>query len=177
MTIWAYGRRIPKIDKTAWIFPSADIIGKVFIGPNVYVGAGAVIRGDYGTIKIGEGTAVEENVTIHARMNDKCVIGKNVTIGHAAVLHNCIIEDNAVIGMNTVISDYSIVGNSAIIAEGAVVKSKSQIDANSIAAGIPAIKIGEVNEKQKKFWSLVKEIYQDLANDYPRKLKKVNDLI
>ena len=62
MPIYAFGYRIPKIHSTAWIFPSADIIGDVTIGPEVYVGAGAVIRGDYGTIKIGAGTSIEENV-------------------------------------------------------------------------------------------------------------------
>lgn len=175
MTIWAYGTRVPEIDKSAWVFPSADIIGKVIIGPKVYIGAGAVIRGDYGTISIGEGTAIEENVTIHARMNDKCIIGKDVTVGHAAMIHNCTINDNAVIGMNSTVSDYSVVGEWAIIAEGAVVKSKSQIKANAIAAGIPAVEIGEVNEKQKAFWSMAKQIYQELARDYPKKLKKVDE--
>jgi carbonic anhydrase/acetyltransferase-like protein (isoleucine patch superfamily) len=173
MTVWAYGVRTPKIDESAWVFPSADVIGKVTIGPNVYIGAGAVIRGDYGTIIIGEGSAIEENVTIHARMNEKCVIGKNVTVGHAAMLHNCTINDNAVIGMNSTISDYAIIGEWAIIAEGAVVKSKAQISPNIIAAGVPAVEIGPVNENHKQFWSLAKEVYQQLAHDYLKKLKKV----
>ena len=173
MTVWAYGTRVPKIDPTAWIFPSADVIGKVIIGPNVYIGAGAVIRGDYGTIEIGEGTAVEENVTIHARMDEKCIIGKNVTIGHAAMIHNCTINDYAVIGMNSTISDFSVIGEWAIIAEGAVVKSKTQIGQNAVAAGVPAVEIGVINEKQKAFWSMAKEVYQDLARKYPTKLKKI----
>jgi carbonic anhydrase/acetyltransferase-like protein (isoleucine patch superfamily) len=134
-----------------------------------------VIRGDYGTIYIGEGSAIEENATIHARMNDKCIIGKNVTVGHEAMIHNCTINDNAVIGMNSTISDYSIVGEWAIIAEGAVVKSKSQINANAVAVGIPAIEIGVINEKQKAFWSMAKEVYHELASDYPKKLKKMDE--
>lgn len=173
MTIWAYGKRTPKIDPTAWVFPSADVIGKVTLGAKVYVGAGAVIRGDYGEIIIEDGTAIEENVTIHARMDNRCLIGKNVTVGHAAMIHNCVIKENAVIGMNSVISDYSEVGEWAIIAEGAVVPSKSKIAPNKIAAGVPAKEIGDVTEKHKQFWGMAKEIYQQLTQDYPHKLRKI----
>jgi len=173
MTIWAYGDRIPQINPSTWVFPTADIIGKVTLGPNVYVGAGAVIRGDYGEIIIEEGTAIEENVTIHARWDEVCRIGKNVTVGHAAMIHNCTIHDNAVIGMKSVVSDYAEVGEWAIIAEGAVVTGKSKISANKVAAGIPAKEIGDVQEKHKKFWSLAKAVYQQLAKDYPKKLRKI----
>lgn len=173
MTIWAYGERTPNIDSTTWVFPTADVIGKVTLGPKVYVGAGAVIRGDYGEIIIEEGTAIEENVTIHARWGEVCRIGKNVTVGHAAMIHNCTIHDNAIIGMKSVVSDYAEVGDWAIIAEGAVVTGKTKIAPNRIAAGIPAKEIGDVQEKHKKFWTLAKEVYQQLAKDYPNKLRKI----
>jgi phenylacetic acid degradation protein len=174
MTIWAFGKRIPNISPSSWVFPTADIIGKVTLGPKVYVGAGAVIRGDYGEVIIDEGTAIEENVTIHARIGDKCIIGKNVTVGHAAMLHTCVINENAVIGMKSVISDYAEIGEWAIIAEGAVVTSKTKIDPNRIAAGIPAKEIGDVSEKHKQFWSMAKVVYQGLSEEYPRKLKKID---
>lgn len=173
MTIWAYGKRKPKIDPTAWVFPTADVIGRVRLGKLVYVGAGAVIRGDYGRIRIGDGTAVEENVTIHARMSDRCKIEENVTIGHAAVIHNCTLRKNCVIGMNAVISDYAEVGEGAIVAEGAVVKSRSKIAHGMIAAGVPAKEIKPVPENVMKFWMEAKEIYKDLARKYPEKLQEI----
>ena len=173
MTVYAYGARKPKIDPTAWVFPSADIIGKVILGPKVYVGAGAVIRGDYGKIIIGEGSAIEENVTIHARPNGKTIIEENVTVGHAAMLHNCTLRKGCVVGMNSVVSDMAEIGEGAIVAEGAVVKGGSKIGAKMIAAGVPAKEIGPVKENQTMFWNGVKEIYQGLTVDYPRKLKRL----
>ncbi len=126
MTIWAYGKHEPKIDPSAWIFPSADVIGDVTIGKNVYIGPGAVIRGDYGKIIIGDGSAVEENVTIHARMGDKCIIEENVTIGHAAMIHTCILRKGCVIGMQSTVTDWAEVGEDAIIGEGAVVATRNK---------------------------------------------------
>jgi phenylacetic acid degradation protein len=173
MAIYAYGKHIPEIDPSAYIFPSADVIGHVILGAKVYVGAGAVIRGDYGTIVIGDGSAIEENVTIHARVAQQATIGKNVTIGHAAMIHNCTIHDGVVIGMNAVVSDYAEIGENAIIAEGAVVKSKTIIAPGSIAAGIPAKEIGKASPEQIAFWQAAKQIYQDLCHQYPKKLRIV----
>ncbi|MHA1818878.1 MAG: gamma carbonic anhydrase family protein [Promethearchaeota archaeon] len=174
MPIYAYGVRKPKIDESAWIFPSADIIGKVIIGRNVYIGAGAVIRGDYGTVKIGDGTAIEENVTIHARPGGTTLIEKNVTVGHAAMLHNCILREGCVIGMHSVVTDYAEVGEWAIVAEGSVVKARDKIPPGKVAAGVPAQIKGDVKETHKQFWAATKEVYQDLAQTYPKKLKILN---
>ena len=171
MTVYAFGTRIPRIDHSAWIHPAADITGKVIIGPNVYVGSGAVLRGDFGTIIVGAGTAVEENVTIHARPSGKTIIEENVTIGHAAMIHNCTIHAGALIGMNATVSDYAEVGSGAIVAEGAVVKRKSVIAPNMIAAGVPATEIGPVPEINAKIANEGASVYADLAKQYPKKLR------
>jgi len=175
MAIYAYGDRVPTIDPSAYIFPSADIIGKVTIGAKVFVGAGAILRGDYGEIIVGDGSAIEENVTIHARPQGTCLLGENVTVGHAAMLHTCTIHDGAVIGMKSVVSDFADVGEGAIVAEGAVVKSKTKVEPYSIVAGVPAKEIGPVNENQTDFWTEIKKIYQQLARDYPSKLRRLEE--
>lgn len=174
MAIYAYGKRVPTIDPAAYVFPSADVIGKVKIGAKVFVGAGAIIRGDYGRIIIGDGSAVEENVTIHARMSGTTRIGKNVTIGHNAMLHNCTVEDGVVIGMNATVSDNAVVGEDAIIAEGAVVKSKTIVPPRTVWGGVPATEIGPASEGSIKFWKMAKEIYQGLCKDYPEKLRRID---
>ena len=174
MTVYAFGKRVPKIAESAWIFPSADVIGKVVIGEKVYIGAGAVIRGDYGKIVIKEGSAIEENVTIHAQPSGITKIEENVTVGHAAMLHNCTLHKNCVVGMNSVVSDFAEVGEGAIVAEGAVVRSKTIVPPNTIFAGVPAVQIGMVSEKQERFWDAVKKIYQDLTVQYPNKLRKIS---
>ena len=171
MPVYAYGKFVPRIDPSAYLFPSADVIGNVRIGAKVFVGAGAVIRGDYGEIDIDDGSAIEENVTIHARISQKTTICKNVTVGHAAMIHTCTIREGAVIGMKAVVSDFAEIGENAIVAEGAVVKSKTKIAPGSIAAGVPAKEIGMAKPEQIDFWQAAKLVYQGLCRDYPKKLR------
>ena len=173
MVIYAFGDRVPKIHPTAWVFPSADIIGKVTIGPYVYVGAGAVIRGDYGEITIGEGSAVEENVTIHARPGGLTTIEENVTIGHAAMIHNCTLKKGSIIGMKSTVTDFAEVGEGAIIAEGAVVKTKSKIGAYMVAVGIPAKEKGPVRPELTELWGGFKANYRRLCEQYKTYLRVV----
>ncbi len=174
MTIYEFEGKLPDIGEATYIFPSADVIGDVRVGEHCYIGPGARIRGDYGTVIIGRGSSIEDNCVIHARPGETCTIGNKVTIGHGSVIHNCKINDFAVIGMGSVVSDYADVGTWAVIAEGAVVKNKSMIPDRCIAAGIPAKVIGSINEKYVKTWTGFKEIYEDLAaRRYPTSLKKL----
>jgi len=117
LPIYSFKDKKPRISPDAYLAPSAQIIGDVAIGRACYIGHGAILRADYGTIIIGDGTAVEEGCIIHARPNGTTLIGKEVTLGHGAMVHNAVIEDYAVIGMRSVISDYSRVGFWTIIGE------------------------------------------------------------
>ena len=102
MAIYEFEGKRPVIGKGTYVMETASIIGDVTIGEDCYIGAGAVIRGDYGTIKIGNGTAVEDNCVLHARPDDVLSIGNEVTLGHGAIIHNCTIADFAVIGMGAI---------------------------------------------------------------------------
>jgi len=174
MSIYAFENKQPTIGKGCFIYESADVIGNVKLGKNCYIGPGARIRGDYGTITIGDNTAIEENVVIHARPNDITVIGSHVTIGHAAIIHNATINDWAVIGMGSIVSDWAEIGQWAVVAEGAVVKNKQKIPDKSIAVGIPAKIISETSAEYEKQWTEFKNIYVDLARErLPNSLKKI----
>ena len=175
MSIYEFEKKKPRIGKGTFIFPSADVIGDVTIGENCYIGPGARIRGDYGSIRIGNDTAVEENVVIHARPNEKTIIGNSVTIGHAAIIHNATIHDWAIIGMGAIVSDYAEIGEWAVVAEGAVVKNKTKIPDKAIAVGIPAKVVAEITLEYKKQWTEYKKIYSDLARKrLPNSLKVVD---
>jgi carbonic anhydrase/acetyltransferase-like protein (isoleucine patch superfamily) len=174
MPLYEVNNRRPVIGEGCWIAPSAEVIGDVRLGKDVYVGFGAIVRGDYGTIIIGDGSAVEENVTIHARPAHTATIGKNVTIGHMAMIHGATIKDFAVIGMQSVIADFAEVGEWAIIAEQAMVPNKMIVPGYKIYAGVPAKEIGNVEEKHKQLWSLAKQVYQDLTRQYPTGLKRID---
>lgn len=165
--------RKPNIDQSAYISPEATIIGDVHIGKDVWIGPGAVLRGDYGAIRIGEGTSVQDNCICHAREGGECVVGNHVTVGHGAILHTCRIRDYAVIGMGAIISDYAVIGEWAIIGEGSVVVQRQEVPSGRIAVGIPARIVGNVTDEHKKEYLKYKAIYADLAGRYPEGLKSL----
>jgi carbonic anhydrase/acetyltransferase-like protein (isoleucine patch superfamily) len=117
---------------------------------------------------------VEENVVIHARPGDVTTIGKDVTLGHSCVIHNCTIDDFAVIGMGAVVSDFSHVGRWVFVAEGSVVKTRSEIEEEMIVAGIPASPKKKISEGLRETWIGFKKIYPDLARRYPKGLKRLD---
>ena len=177
MTIYEFENKKPRIGRGTFIFQSADVIGDVIVGENCYIGPGARIRGDYGSIRIGDNTAIEENVVIHARPNDKTIIGNFVTIGHAAIIHNATICDWAIIGMGAIISDWAEIGEWAVVAEGAVVKNKEKIPDKSIAVGVPTKVVAKINSDYMKQWTKYKKIYVDLARKrFPSSLKEIDFL-
>lgn len=173
MTLYEFEGRIPRIDPTAYVAPSAQVIGRVIIGADCYIGHGAILRGDYGMIEVGEGTAVEEGVIVHARPDDVTRIGRRVTLGHGAMVHNATIEDGAVIGMRAVISDFSVVGAGAIVGEMGLVKQRQEIPPRKIAVGVPVRVVGDVSEKNHDMTVWAKDLYVDLARRYPSGLKEI----
>jgi carbonic anhydrase/acetyltransferase-like protein (isoleucine patch superfamily) len=166
MTVYAFGNRIPKISARAYISPESCVIGDVVIGPDCYVGPGAVVRGDYGRIVIDEGTAVEEGVILHIAPDKTLSVGKKVTFGHGATVHGKRIEDLAVIGMGAVVSNDAVVGRESIVAEGAVVISGQIVEADVMVAGTPAKVIRELEERDRAYWAWGKQLYVELVARY-----------
>jgi carbonic anhydrase/acetyltransferase-like protein (isoleucine patch superfamily) len=171
MPIFEFENRVPIISENSYVSPSATIIGDVQLKGAVWVGPGAVIRGDYGTIVIGDGTAVEDNVVIHARPGKETNIGEHVTLGHSCVIHTATIRDFAVIGMHSTVTDYAEVGKWAVVAEHALVKTKQIIEPEMIAGGVPAKIIKEVTEEYKKMWTDYKFNYTSFCKRYKENLK------
>ena len=175
MSLYEFEDKKPIIGNGSFVFDTADVIGNVALGENCYVGPGARIRGDYGAVRIGDNTAIEENAVVHARPDDITKIGNYVTIGHGSIIHNATIRDWAVIGMGAIVSDFSIIGNWAVVAEGAVVKNKQKIPDRMIAVGVPAKVISEISSEYEKQWTEFKKVYRDLAQKrYPNSLKRID---
>ncbi len=163
----------PRIGKDSYVSETAQVIGDVTIGDNCYVGHGAIIRGDYGKIEIGNGTAVEEGVIIHAPPKGLHLIGKSVTLGHGAVLHGNIIGDFSVIGMGAILSIFSETGEWSIVGEGSLVRANQKIPSYAVAVGNPAKTVRDVNDGDRELWTYGKQVYVDLAKkhlDQPMKL-------
>ncbi len=174
MGIYRFEDRTPVIGEGSYVFDTAAVVGDVTLGKDVYVGPGAVIRGDYGKITIGDRSSIEENVVIHARPGEKTVIGNDVTIGHGCVIHNTTIDDLAVIGMGSVVTDYSHVKRWGVVAEGAVVKTRGVVEEEMIVAGIPARPIKKIDDGFKELWLKFKSNYPDLAHRYPEGIERLD---
>ena len=173
MAIYKYGDRIPQIGENSFISDSARVIGDVTIGCNCYIGHGAILRGDYGSINSGDGTAIEENAVLHVKPDGLLKLEEKVTIGHGALIHGKLIKSFAIIGIGAVISFDVVIGSWTIVAEGCVIHKGIEIPDEKIVAGVPYRIIGRTMKKHKEFWTYGKQLYINLAKEYNTKLKRI----
>ena len=124
----------------------------VRVGDRCYIGHGAILRGDYGTIEIGDGSAIEEGVVIHAPPQETCRIGEKVTVGHGAIVHSKSIGGFCLIGMGAILSVWSEIGERSIIAEGTLVKKEQKFPGGVMVGGNPARIVREVSAEDEKRW-------------------------
>jgi carbonic anhydrase/acetyltransferase-like protein (isoleucine patch superfamily) len=139
MPIYALGDRTPTIHADAFIHPDAVIIGDVHIGANSSVWPSAVLRGDYGTVIVGERTSIQDGAIIHAVPDFPTVIGSDCVVGHLAHLEGCVIEDRALVGSGSVVLHQATVHSGATVGAGAVVRNRMDVPANALAVGVPAV--------------------------------------
>jgi carbonic anhydrase/acetyltransferase-like protein (isoleucine patch superfamily) len=137
---------MPSFGNDCYIAPNATIVGDVVMGDNCSIWFNAVLRGDVNIIRMGNKVNVQDGAIIHCTYQKAgTIIGNNVSIGHNAIVHGCVIEDNVLIGMGAIVMDHARVGSNSIIAAGAVVLENTEIEAGSIYAGVPAKKVKEIS--------------------------------
>ena len=169
--ISSFEGKTPIVKRDTYVHPSADVIGAVEIGSGCWVGPGARIRGDYGSIVIGDNTCVQDNCVIHAMPGEHMSIGNWVTIAHAAVVHNATIKDWAIVGIGSIVPDFAIVGEWAVLGAGAVLEYRQEIPDGAMASGIPACLLAEnISEASKGRWTALKKTYVDLVWRYKTEL-------
>ena len=137
---------VPVIDPSAYVHPSVVLIGDVIIGPDCYIGAGAVLRGDFGRIEVHAGANVQDNCVVHSLPDFDCVMETRSHIGHGAIIHGCRIGHDALVGMNAVILDRAVVGAYAIVGAMALVKMGGEIPPRVLALGSPARAVRALSE-------------------------------
>jgi carbonic anhydrase/acetyltransferase-like protein (isoleucine patch superfamily) len=138
MPIYALGNREPTIHAEAFVHPDAVIIGDVTIGANSSIWPGAVLRGDYGTIVIGERTSIQDGAVVHAVAEYPTLVGSDCVIGHVAHLEGCVIHDGALVGSGAVVLHLAHVHTGATVAAGCVVTNNFVVPENALAVGVPA---------------------------------------
>ncbi len=171
MAIYEFKGKVPQIGEGTWVDESATIIGDVRIGDNCWIGPNAVLRADFGTIIIGDETAVEDGVVIHTPRT--VTIGKRVTIGHLAMVHNRLVKDYAVVGMGSTLGDDAEVGAWSIVAEHSLVKKNQIVPDYKLYAGVPAVEKGDITEQYQEVMKFGKAMYVELAQSYRTTLKKI----
>lgn len=127
----------PDIAAANWVAPTATVVGDVILGPESSVFYGAVLRGDIARIRVGRGSNIQDNCVVHLADDLDAIIGDYVTVGHAAIVHACTIEDECLIGMNATILDGAHIGARSLIAAGAVVTPGTVIPPGSMVVGTP----------------------------------------
>ncbi len=137
----------PQMGENCFIAPNATIVGEVTMGNDCSVWFNAVIRGDVNKITLGNKVNVQDGAIIHCTYQ-KCgtIVGNNVSIGHNAIVHGCVIHENVLVGMGAIIMDNAQIGSNSIIAAGAVILENTIVEPGSIYAGVPAKKVKNISE-------------------------------
>ena len=138
MPTYALGPKKPRIHRSAVLAPNCTIIGDVVIGPRTSIWPGAVIRGDYGYIRIGSDCSIQDNVVVHCSGENPAVVGKGVTVAHGAIVHACRIGDECLIGAGAIIFDGATIGKHSILGVGSILLEGRKIPPRSVAVGAPA---------------------------------------
>ena len=144
-----YLSRVPEVDPSAYVAPSAVVMGSVKIGPKASIWPTCVLRGDIENIEIGEGSNVQDGTVVHLADDLSAIVGKYVTIGHMAMIHACTIEDECLIGMKATVLDGAVIGRRSIVGAGAVVTKNTIVPPGSLVLGMPAKVVKQLTEEEQ----------------------------
>jgi phenylacetic acid degradation protein len=148
LTVYSIDGVTPVVDPTAYVHPSAVLIGDVIVGAGCYIGPFASLRGDFGGIRVHAGANLQDHCVMHGFPGNDTVVEENGHIGHAAVLHSCVIRKNALVGMNAVVNDNAVIGEWAIVAAMAFVKAGMVVAPRTLVAGTPARIVRELTDQE-----------------------------
>lgn len=169
------GKR-PVIGQTSFVHPQAVLIGDVILGEECYVGAGAILRSDYGQVVIGNGCNIQENCVVHSQPDSPAVIGDNVLVGHTAIVHGpCELKEGCVVGMGAIVSIGCTLEADSMLAAGSILPPGRTIPARKLAVGNPARVARDVDEQTAAINRIAVQFYRELAGRCLRGLKLIED--
>ena len=163
LRVWSINGVTPVVDPTAFVHPSAVLIGDVLVGAGCYIGPSACLRGDFGRIEVRAGANVQDCCVMHGFPGADTLVEEEGHIGHGAILHSCIVRRGALVGMNAVINDHAVIGESAIVAAMSFVKAGLVVPPRTLAAGVPARVVRELTEQEMRWKIDGTAAYQELA--------------
>jgi phenylacetic acid degradation protein len=161
--VYAIDGITPVVHPSAFVHPSAVLIGDVIVGARAYIGPCACLRGDFGRIVVEEGANIQDTCMLHGFPGKDTVVGAEATVGHGAVLHGCVVRRGALVGMNCVVNDNAEVGEDAVVAALAFVKAEEVIPPRSLAVGIPTKVVRILSAEELRWKKDNMQLYQQLA--------------
>jgi len=151
----------PIFGKNVYLAENATVVGEVIMGDNCSVWFSAVVRGDVNSITIGDKVNIQDGAVVHCTYEKApTILGNNITVGHNALVHGCRIKDNVLIGMGSILMDGVVVNSNSIIAAGAVVLKGTHVESGTIYAGVPAVKVKELNKEK------IQQLIEGIADNY-----------
>jgi carbonic anhydrase/acetyltransferase-like protein (isoleucine patch superfamily) len=163
MPLYAFEDCAPTISPSAWIAPTATLVGDVHVEDDASVWYGAVLRGDFGRIIVRRGANVQDGSVLHGGTDPVTVVGEGATIGHLCVVHGAVIGTEALIGNGATVLDGAVVGSRALVAAGCTVPPGMTIGDEMLAVGVPARVTGPVAGTAKHWVDTNPEVYRELA--------------
>ena len=157
---------LPEVHPSAFLAPTATLIGRVRVAADAVVMFGAVLRADRDAIVLGPGSNLQDNVVVHGDPGSPALLGAGVSVGHGAVVHGCTIEDDCLVGMNATVLNGAVVGTGSLIAGGAVVLAGSVVPARSLVAGVPGKVRRGISDEELARIRANAATYRDLAAAY-----------
>ena len=168
MPLYQLGSKKPRVHPTAMIAPNASVIGDVTVGSRTSIWPGAVLRGDYGRIRVGANCSIQDNVVVHCSSKNPSLIGNGVTVAHGAIVHACKIGDECLVGAGAIIFDGATIGSHSIIGVGSIVLEGRTIPARSVAVGAPANVMRRATDKDVQMIRESYRAYVKMAEKYTR---------
>src|SRR5437870_1274633 len=163
MKVWSINGVTPVVDPSAFVHPSAVLIGDVIVGAGCYIGPCASLRGDFGRIEVRAGANIQDCCVLHGFPGTDTVVEEDGHIGHGAILHGCVIQRDALVGMNVVVNDNAVIGEAAIVAAMAFVKAGMIVPPRTLVAGVPAKVQRALTDLEVAWKREGTQSYQDLA--------------
>ncbi len=176
MTVYALGDRRPRLPAgdDFWIAPDANVIGDVRIGRKCSVWFSATLRGDSEPIVVGAGSNVQENAVIHVDPGFPCTIGENVTVGHKAMLHGCVIGNESLLGMGATVLNGAVIGTNCLVGAGALVPEGREIPDGSLVLGVPGKAVRQVAKRHVEMIRAAADHYQRRLQEYRAGLRAMD---
>lgn len=174
MAVYALDQDQPQIDPSAWIAPSAHVIGRVRLEEGASVWFGAVLRGDSDALHIGAGSNIQDNSVLHADAGQPLVIGRNVTVGHKVMLHGCTVGDGSLIGIGAIVLNGAKIGKNCLVGAGALVTEGKEFPDGSMILGSPAKAVRQLSEEQIAMLRHSAEHYRANAQRFSEKLERID---